>query len=107
MVFVSVNLLLVALFSRVVSGLEGNGIAVAAATLVTAAVTPVRRRIQRAVDHRFQRARYDAERTAAGLAARLRDEVDVDRLRDEIVDVVMRSVEPRAATVWLRQGMSR
>ena len=107
-VFVSVNLLLVAVFSQIVVGLEGNGIAVAAATLVAAALfTPVRRRIQRTVDHRFHRARYDAERTAAGLAARLRDEVDVARLRDEIVHVVTRSVEPTAAALWLRRGIGR
>jgi hypothetical protein len=107
-VFVTVNLLLVAVFSQAVAGLEGNGIAVAGATLVAAALfTPVRHRVQRAVDHRFHRARYDAERTVASLAARLRDEVDVARLRDDIVDVVTRSVEPTRAELWLRQGMPR
>ena len=107
-VFISVDLLLVAVSSRIVPGLEGNGIAVAAATLVAAALfTPVRRQVQRAVDHRFHRARYDAELTAASLAARLRDEVDVGRLREDIVDVVTRSVEPTRAELWLRRGMPR
>ena len=104
--FVTVNLLLVAVFSRIVAGFEGNGIAVAAATLVAAALfTPVRRRVQRIVDHRFHRARYDAELTVAGLAARLRDEVDVVRLREDIVDVVVGAVEPTRAELWLRRDM--
>ena len=107
-VFVSVNLVLISVFSRLVEGLTGNGIAVAAATLVAAALfNPVRIRVQRAVDQRFHRARYDAERTADGLAARLRDEVDVARLREDIVDVVIRSVEPKGAELWLRRGMPR
>jgi hypothetical protein len=107
-VFVSVDLLLVAVFSQVVAGLEGNGIAVAAATLVAAALfSPVRQRVQRAVDQRFHRTRYDAERTVAGLSARLRDEVDIGRLRDDILDVVVRSVEPEVAQLWLRRGLSR
>jgi len=107
-VFVSVDLLLVAVFSQVVAGLEGNGIAVAAATLVAAALfSPVRQRVQRAVDQRFHRTRYDAERTVAGLSARLRDEVDISRLRDDILDVVVRSVEPEVAQLWLRRGLSR
>jgi hypothetical protein len=105
-IFVTVNLLLVAVFSRIVAGFEGNGIAVAAATLVAAALfTPVRRRVQRIVDHRFHRARYDAELTVAGLAARLRDEVDVVRLREDIVDVVVGAVEPTRAELWLRRDM--
>jgi hypothetical protein len=59
-IFVTVNLVLIAVFSRVVAGFEGNGIAVAAATLVAAALfTPVRRQVQGAVDHRFHRAGHD------------------------------------------------
>ena len=106
-VFVSVNLALITIFSRLVA-VEGNGIAVAGATLVAAALfNPVRVRVQRAVDQRFHRARYDAERTVSGLAARLRDEVDVDRLREDIVDVVVRSVEPTGAELWLRPGATQ
>jgi hypothetical protein len=105
-IFVTVNLLLVAVLSQIVVGLAGNGIAVAAATLVAAALfTPVRHRVQRIVDQRFHRARYDAERTVAGLAARLRDEVDVVRLREDILDVVIRSVEPTGVELWLRRDM--
>jgi len=106
-VFVGVNLALIAVLSRLAAA-EGNGIAVAASTLVAAALfDPVRSRVQRAVDRRFHRARYDAERTVAGLAARLRDEVDVGRLRDDILDVVERSVEPAGVSLWLRAGSTR
>jgi hypothetical protein len=106
-VFVSVNLVMISVLSRMVAA-EDNNIAVAAATLAAAALfNPVRARVQRAVDHRFHRARYDAERTVAGLAARLRDEVDVARLREDIVDVVVRSVEPTGAELWLRPGAMR
>lgn len=106
-VFVSVNLVLISVLSRLVEA-EDNGIAVAGATLAAAALfNPVRIRVQRAVDQRFHRARYDAERTVAGLAARLRDEVDVARLREDIVDVVVRSVEPTGAELWLRPGGTR
>ena len=107
-IFVTVNLLLVAVLSQIVVGLAGNGIAVAAATLVAAALfTPVRHRVQRAVDHRFHRARYDAERTVVAFATRLRDEVDVNRLRQDILDVVIRSVEPTGVELWLRRDMPR
>jgi len=107
-IFITVNLLLVAGLSQTVVGLADNGIAVAAATLVAAALfTPVRHRVQRVVDRRFHRARYDAQRTVVGLAARLRDEVDVNRLREDILAVVIRSVEPTAVELWLRRDMPR
>jgi hypothetical protein len=86
----------------------GETLAVAASTLVAAALfQPVRRRIQAAVDHRFNRAGYDAERTIAGLAARLRDQMDLPVVRTAIVDAVVQSVEPTGATLWLRLGRTR
>jgi hypothetical protein len=63
---------------------------------------PLRRRVQRAVDRRFDRSRYDSERTAAAFATRLRDEVDLDRLRRELVETAVEAVRPDVATVWLR-----
>jgi hypothetical protein len=56
------------------------------------------------VDHRFNRARYDAERTIDALAARLRDEMDLPIVRNAVVDAVAQSVEPTAASLWLRPG---
>jgi hypothetical protein len=83
----------------------GDTVAVAASTLAAAALfQPVRRRTQAAVDHRFNRARYDAERTIDALAARLRDEMDLPIVRSAVVDAVARSVEPTAASLWLRSG---
>ena len=81
----------------------GNGIAVAVSTLgVVALFQPVRRRIQSAVDHRFFRAKYDAQRTLDAFATRLRDEVDLDTLERELLGAARDTVQPAHATVWLR-----
>lgn len=81
-----------------------NEIAVAISTLaVVALFHPLRRRIQDAVDRRFYRSRYDAQRTLDAFAARLLDEVDLGDLERELVGVVAETVRPRHASVWLRQ----
>lgn len=86
----------------------GDTVAVAASTLAAAALfQPVRRRTQAAVDHRFNRARYDAERTIDALAARLRDEMDLPIVQSAVVDAVAHSVEPTAASLWLRPVRAR
>ena len=79
-------------------------VAVAAATLAAAALfNPVRRRVQHAVDRRFNRARYDAERMVTGFAARLQDAVDSDTVRADLTGMVHTALEPTHVSVWLRQ----
>jgi hypothetical protein len=77
-------------------------VAVAAATLAAAALfSPLRRRVQRVVDRRFNRARYDADQTVAAFAARLQDAVDLDAVRDDLAGVVHQALEPAHVSVWI------
>ncbi len=79
-------------------------VAVAASTLAAVALfSPLRRRTQHVVDRRFNRAHYDAEATVAAFTARLRDAVDLETVRTELLEVVNRAVEPAHATVWIRR----
>jgi hypothetical protein len=79
-------------------------VAVAASTLAAAALfNPVRRRVQKAVDRRFNRARYDADQTVAAFAARLKDAVDQDSVRHDLADVVHQALEPAHVSVWISQ----
>jgi hypothetical protein len=77
-------------------------VAVAASTLAVAALfNPLRRRVQRAVDRRFNRARYDTEATVAMFAARLKDAVDLDSVRDDLASVVQQALEPARISMWI------
>jgi hypothetical protein len=79
-------------------------VAVAASTLAAAALfNPLRRRVQRVVDRRFNRARYDADQTVAAFAARLKDAVDLDSVRDDLAGVVHQALEPAHVSVWISQ----
>jgi hypothetical protein len=105
--------LLALLFAGLVLALQGllapftagNGLAVAASTLVVAATfQPLRGRVQRLVDRRFDRSRYDAEAVVGAFVARVRDEVELEALAGEVVRTARRTVAPASAAVWLRSG---
>jgi hypothetical protein len=82
----------------------GTPVSVAAATLAAAALfSPLRHRVQRIVDRRFNRARYDAEVTVAAFAGRLKDAVDLDSVRADLAGVVQQTLEPAHVSVWLSE----
>jgi hypothetical protein len=82
---------------------SGNELSVAVATLVSFALfQPIRRRVQGAVDRRFDRSRYDAAQIVEAFADQLRDEVDLDALNAELVSAVNRTMSPAHSSLWLR-----
>jgi hypothetical protein len=104
---------IVAVFAGTVVGLQAvlvgvtqsQSVPVAVSTLVAAALfQPVRRRVQSAVDRRFNRAQYDAQRTATEFAERLRDQVDLPSLSGDFARVVDTALHPRTVAVWIRRS---
>ena len=103
---------LVAVFAGTVVGLQailarvtqGQTLAVAASTLVAFALfQPIRHRVQTVVDQRFDRARYDGDRTATAFAERLQQQVDLAGLEADIAGVVDDALRPSSVGVWIRQ----
>jgi hypothetical protein len=79
-----------------------GSVAVAVATLVIAALfNPLRKRVQRAVDRRFNRSRYDAEEVVAAFTARMRRTIDLDAIQDDLVGAVHQAFQPAHASLWL------
>jgi hypothetical protein len=80
-------------------------VAVAVATLAAAALfNPLRRRVQKLVDRRFHRARYDADQIIAAFAARLQDAVDLDAVRADLASSVRQALEPAHISMWVKTG---
>ena len=103
-VFASAILLLQ---SALVAFTQGQTVVVAGSTLaVFALFQPLRRRVQSTVDHRFDRARYDAERTATAFADRLRHEVDMETVTGDLARTTDLTVAPSSLAIWLRGDVS-
>jgi len=84
---------------------SGSQLSIVASTLLIAALfNPLRRRVQRFIDHLFYRRKYDAARTLEGFSTKLREETDLDTLSSELLSTVRETVQPKHASLWLREG---
>ena len=108
-----VTVILGAVFVGVIIGLQAllapvtdeNTLAVAASTLLAAALfQPLRARVQRAVDRRFNRARVDAQAAVDAFGVQLRDEIDLGSLQRHLVTTIEATVSPDGAALWIRAG---
>lgn len=88
------------IFSRL-TGQDSTLATILSTLLIAALFLPVRRRLQRAIDRRFYRRKYDAQKTLEQFAHTARDETDLDRLTAELVRVIQETMEPESVSVWL------
>jgi hypothetical protein len=83
---------------------ESSDLAIVVSTLLIAALfSPLRRRIQSTIDRRFFRRKYDAEQTLARFNQTLRDEVDIETLKAELVGVVQETMQPTKIALWMKE----
>ena len=112
LVYGTLTVILTAVYVGLIFGLQAllrgvisqdNGVAIVISTLAIAALfQPLRSRIQKIIDRRFYRRKYDAARTLAAFSATLRNEVNLDQLREELVAVVQETMQPSHVSLWLR-----
>ena len=87
---------------------QTNDIVIVASTLAIAALfQPLRKRIQTIIDSRFYRRKYDAAKTITAFNATLRNEVDLNQLREQLIAVVQETMEPEHVSLWLRTDERR
>jgi hypothetical protein len=91
---------------RALTGAESELAIIVSTLAIVALFTPLRRRVQGTIDHRFYRRRYDATQVLAGFGTTARDEIELDRLTGELVSLVHETMQPATVSFWVRKGTS-